>query len=611
MNIVKKIQNLILLVPLLMVLATVFVVSTELANGVVSGKYFWFYLSIGLVVFATGISFNINRKQIHFSFIDLLILLFLLAGCIVTYYYNKEITNKLILFILTIALYFYFKIAISQYKWATFIFIVFFITTGLIESIWGLKQLYGFAPSQHSLFKTTGSFYNSGPFGGYLAMVLPMAVYYLLDDYRIFKRKINRYYTPYYIRWGISLVASISILLVLPATMSRASWIAAICSCSIVCICYLLKQKKILKDIKQYLKQHRKTVFVFSVITAVAVLIALIGIYNLKKNSADGRALIWKISAQAIIEHPMGVGLGGFSNAYGEAQATYFASGKGTTQEQYVAGNPEYAFSEYLQIALEFGIVPSLIFVCIVISTLAFAVKRKQYAALGGLISILVFSSMSYPLNLLPFVIAFVFLLALCSDKKTSSKYRTKEVIRVNILLLSLLSIVYLCIYNRYPTYDAYNKWSRTRMLYNVNLNADASKEYAKLEPFLNHEIQFLFEYAQCLSKLEQYEESNSILRKAMRISCDPMLYNIMGKNNQAVQHYEEAEHNYIKASNLIPSRLYPYYLLAKLYNEKGDSDKACQTFKIMQTKEIKIHSPAIDEMRQEINEICNKQKKL
>lgn len=60
-------------------------------------------------------------------------------------------------------------------------------------------------------------------------------------------------------------------------------------------------------------------------------------------------------------------------------------------------------------------------------------------------------------------------------------------------------------------------------------------------------------------------------------------------------------------ASLLVPSRLYPYYLLTKLYDKIGDSKKAMSTAAIVLTKDAKIHSEAIIEMRKEVQEIYNK----
>ena len=60
------------------------------------------------------------------------------------------------------------------------IVIVCLIMIGGYEAILGFRQLYGFSVSNHSLYALTGSFYNPGPYMGYLAMVLPVCVYGVL-----------------------------------------------------------------------------------------------------------------------------------------------------------------------------------------------------------------------------------------------------------------------------------------------------------------------------------------------------------------------------------------------------------------------------------------------
>ena len=54
---------------------------------------------------------------------------------------------------------------------------VFFVLTGIIEAIWGLGQLYGVVLSRHGQFLLTGSFYNPGPYSGFLATIFPIAFY--------------------------------------------------------------------------------------------------------------------------------------------------------------------------------------------------------------------------------------------------------------------------------------------------------------------------------------------------------------------------------------------------------------------------------------------------
>lgn len=155
----KAIINLILTVPFVLVLSTVFAISKDMANGIISGKYIWFYFSLLIVSLATFFSYCLNHKKISFSLLDLLIALFCLTSFFVTYYHNRLVTFQSIQLGLIFFLYIYIKIFIVQDKWNAFILIVFFVLTGFIEALWGLRQLYGLSPSFHNLFKTTGSFF--------------------------------------------------------------------------------------------------------------------------------------------------------------------------------------------------------------------------------------------------------------------------------------------------------------------------------------------------------------------------------------------------------------------------------------------------------------------
>jgi tetratricopeptide (TPR) repeat protein len=318
---------------------------------------------------------------------------------------------------------------------------------------------------------------------------------------------------------------------------------------------------------------------------------------------------------QTIVKHPFGVGLGNFAGSYGDVQAEYFASGAGSEREEYVAGGVEYAFNEYLQICIETGIISFLVFLAFVVYVLILGIRNKNCLPAGSLISLLIFASMSYPFNVLPFVIAFVFLSALCiadnsvSDKKDKKNKRLYPKFVIWFFLITIPVSLALhssghfqfSTFNFQLNYNAYRQWKNTSMLHNMNMHEEAAEEYAEQYPCLQDEIKFLFEYAQSLSKSEQYGKSNEILHRAMQISCDPMLYNVMGRNCQAMKEYEQAEQCFKKAINLVPNRLYPHYLLAKLYHEMGLNDKAEMETNIVLTKPPKVESMAVEEMRAEL----------
>jgi O-antigen ligase len=618
-NSYSRILDIIISILVLFALCTVFFIYSELGNSRVSGKYFWFYFSVAsLAVVAIPVAIARRKEPFRFVLNDLLMLLFCCSALAVTLIHIGKFTNRCFLLGLLGIFYFYLRIFLSgKSKLVAYLLVMFFMFTGLVEAVWGLRQLYGFTASHHHLFKTTGSFFNPGPYSGWLAMVFPMALWYAISGFtkQIPKEKFvfNRLNITAFIKtelpeWIMIVTGGLtvtSILLILPAAMSRASWLATLGGSAFIAVIYGIRNKTFL----DYFRKYRKRVFVVSVIAIVLFAVSMVGLFLLKKDSASGRAFTWKITVQTIKEHPLGVGLGNFGGAYGDVQAAYFASGAGTEREEYVAEGVEYAFNEYLQICIETGIVPFLIFLAFVVYTLVLGVRNKNYLPAGSLVSLLIFASMSYPFNVLPFVIAFVFLSTLCVSNNT---ILSPKKIRVNScnswikwsFIIVAPFIVGLCIYKVYPSYEAYKQWKLTQMLYHTNAHKEAAEEFSKQYPYLQDEIQFLFGYAQCLSKTSEYEKSNEVLQDAMQISCDPMLYNVMGKNYQSLLQYEHAEQSFKKAANLVPNRLYPHYLLAKLYHEMGLLEKAESEANIVLTKPPKVDSKAGEEMREELKEL-------
>ena len=87
------------------------------------------------------------------------------------------------------------------------------------------------------------------------------------------------------------------------------------------------------------------------------------------------------------------------------------------------------------------------------------------------------------------------------------------------------------------------------------------------------------------------------------------MILNIIGKNSQALGYYEEAEEWFIRYTHRLPNRIYPYYLLAKLYAEHPKyfpKEKLEWAVKMVLEKEAKVESTAIKQMREEVKELVD-----
>ncbi|MDR1563207.1 MAG: O-antigen ligase family protein [Dysgonamonadaceae bacterium] len=527
----------------------------------------------------------------------------LVLGFAVSVYFSALVANdtwqntgKLCGFGLLIALYFVLRLLFSTGKsWGGNVVGLLLVAAGVFEASLGLLQIYGFKPSNHGLFRLTGTFFNPGPFAGFLAVVAPVAVWFLLE-----KDSIKGLKTPKILKrlkTILALLTVFAILLVLPAAMSRAAWLAVIAGCGLV----VLNQSQIKSKITALSRVHRKKIIVAGCSLAVASVIALSGIYFLKKDSADGRLLTWKIALKTSVKYPAGVGLGNFSGAYGDEQAAYFASGKASETEEYVAGNAEYAFNEYLQILVESGIISLLLFCAILVLALKRLLKLNIGLA-GALVSLLVFAAFSYPLSLCEFCVTLVVLMSVSVNQKETGIKR----LRVIICGLIIVAAAPLLVYRLYPAYQAKQQWERSQYFYHSGLHKEVVKTYRPLYNDLQDRVEFLFQYGRSLSMTEQYEESNTVLRRATNISCDPMFYNIMGNNYKALKKNEKAEESYLKASQIVPNRLYPYYLLMKLYDETGEREKALRVAETVLKKEPKVQSKAIEEMREDARKVIN-----
>jgi len=471
---------------------------------------------------------------------------------------------------------------------------------GLIEAIWGLGQLYNYFPSGHALFKTTGSFFNSGPYGGIIALMFPLTLHYWICFKH--RNKLLAY---------IFLFVGAICLLVFPATLSRTAWIAAIAGCGLV----LVFDTRITIKLQIFRKQHQKR-FTFFILTLFLFLFsATYGVYYLKKDSANGRLFMWKVNALAIKDNPInGVGLGGFPASYAKAQMEYFKSGKASDTEKLVAGSPEYAFNEYLRIFLEQGIIGGILFLILIISIIRSGIKNKQTGAAGSFLTLSIFAFASYPYYLWEFLVMWVLLGVICVSKTrksslnklNNSNNQKKIYIPAFFLLTVLITGSFKCEKYQYSYYQANKEWKKLRSLYTMKAYESIVDEYELLYTKLNYHPKFIFEYAVALNATEQRQKADTILSRGLQISCDPMFYNVKGRNYHEMGEYGKAEIAYSHSTYLLPERIYPYYLLTKLYADSANyqPNKMRQAANAVLEKEPKVHSMAINEMRDEVRKI-------
>lgn len=452
---------------------------------------------------------------------------------------------------------------------------------GVYQSCLVLGQLLGYEASNHLRFVVTGSFFNPGPCGIFLAGVFVLAVAMMKKGYR--KVGINLMF----VRYVAACMAFCVTLVAMVPTMSRAGWIGALAG---VMLLYR-------KEIAGRIKISRRWVIGGGV---MGLMIVLTLFYLLKKDSANGRLFIWQNTIAAYSKAPLfGVGIDGFERAYAEAQHDYFMKENALEQDNRyteLAGVVESAFNEPLALFLLLGATGGIL------AAIVLFLKLRRLTAYGCVaVSLLVASFFSYTFYIPSIAILFLFAVAQLPDRKIgTARY-------ANVLMFGMMGVVALFFdFREYGHREAYREWKNNAVYYTGGDYQSIVEEYGKLYPVLKNDFKFLFEYGHSLHKAGRYEESNVILKQGTRHSADPMFWNITGNNYLALKQYDQGVAAYLRAYYTCPNRVYPLYLLTKLEGERGDTTMMNYYGRILLEKRPKVSSLAVDEMKFEIRKMLD-----
>lgn len=616
MNLSRTFLHALLVLPFFLVLGTVFADSHSLVGGIVSAKYFWFFASMGCL----ALTMLFVKSRWPFQMFDLLVFFLVVVqlsvGLISGEPYAK---NKFVLLILLFFLYLYVR---AYLRWKPKFILHFsnvLVLIAVLEGMIGGMQLYGFSASNHGLFPMTGTFFNPGPFGGFLGMLFPLALYQFLH----FSNKENRLrsllgkrkavWMAYTTGW-LSFVCIVVSVLVLPASMSRASWLGLFAGSLWVMMQY--------EPIQSRVRSWRKSIPIGKWLYALLILLCVAGgslLYFLKPHSVDGRLLMWKQAFFTLIGHPFGVGLGKYGAAVAQTQAAYFESGRAVAGEVDRADAPFFAFNEFLQIGVESGFLALILLLLLLFVSFRSARRSGRHGVFGSLLSLCVFASFSYPFNVLPFLIVFVFLLAMSQPVteslptsigfmrgKKSRSFQWGHSMSFGLSILSAV-LVLTIVFNRYEYYKAYKEWANCKLLLENELFLDASEKFEPLVPYLGDDTNFLYDCARACSESKDYAASNEFLKKAMQFSGDPMMLNLYGRNCVSLKQYQAAELYFKKAYQVIPNRIYPLYLLGRLYFQTEQYVEAKRIADKVFAHKILVPSRAIDEMKDSLKTMLKK----
>jgi hypothetical protein len=346
------------------------------------------------------------------------------------------------------------------------------------------------------------------------------------------------------------------------------------------------------------------------IIAGIFLVILMTGLYFMKKDSADGRLLIWRCSWEMIKDKPLtGHGTGGFKAEYMNYQARYFEEHPDSEQAM-LAGNTVRPFNEYIGLIVNYGLAGFLLFLLFLFYLIRMYKRNKgktifTYTACWCLTAIALFAFFSYPLRY-PFV--WVAGLLSCSVILFQGNnwiliLFTKPYFSILIILLA--SIVCVKSYNRLK---ADIKWCKIAHISLTGQTEQMLPEYRLLYSKLYKNELFLYNYAAELNFIKRYEESSSIARECEQLWADYDLQMMMADNCQQLKDYAEAEQRYRKAAAMCPVKFAPLYELAKMYDAEGRKNEAVKLAEQILNKPVKIASATIIAMQREMRRLIEEE---
>lgn len=601
-----SIDILILIIFSILLMITPLIISNEILVGVMTMKYIYFNV-IQAIIIVVGFFYWLNLRQAHFFLtrIDVVFTLFL-SYCIIHYYSTQRPESlKFIAFSGMLPLYWIIKQTIANNKDNRYIIIVIIsviLLVANIQIIWIYLQWSGKLNSFNMYHSITGSFSNPSPMSIYLSLHLPLA----LALYIYIPKSDNNIELSAKI---LSVITIIFICLILPITKSRTSWIIAILGIGLV-IFFL---PKVHNYIYRFMNSPTKRLSFGSALIGIMILGGII-LYNFKKDSADGRLLIWKVGLSMTKDNLLfGKGFDAVPREYDKYQALYFASGNANSTEIALADQLGSVFNDYIHIMVEFGLLGLCLFLFLLIILIKHYFKEKTIIEQGVTVSAILFfiaALFTYPLQTLPILLLFVVCIAIASGMEQGQRvylfpfnlnsFKTVSLIVSTFWLINVMK-EQIRFYRAFEfAYDGI-VWHLGKENYQQSL---ISYEKSLSELPLNGWI--MMQYGKALAQTKQHKKSIEVLTKAKEMITDTSLYRSLGDSYCYFKNYDEAEKCYRLAINIVPNKFSTRSHLANLFLMKHDTIQAKKIALEILNLPIKIPSQRITSIRKEMKNILD-----
>ena len=334
---------------------------------------------------------------------------------------------------------------------------------------------------------------------------------------------------------------------------------------------------------------------------------------SFKQMSVAGRFLIWKVSARMALAHPLaGVGYGNFPAFYNIEQGRYFGAGRGTPLERLSAMAAPYAFNDYLESAVETGIVGLVVLFPFWLFALREAVvqfrrfggsrpstfasspdERLTVGAAGSVMAFMIMAFFYYPGRILPVIVPFSALLGWLAGEDRPASVGNRRAFRAFVLSFGAISFAAaaLLMPRLGQEYRSERTWSAAREHVRCNRQGEAVAAARAAYPRLKHNAEFVDFHAGLLLAGGNAREAASVLEGLGETSSNPFLAEKLARARLELGDLEGALESAREAASILPWRLTSKSLLAEICLRMGDRTNAARYARLVIATPMKVRT--------------------
>lgn len=343
--------------------------------------------------------------------------------------------------------------------------------------------------------------------------------------------------------------------------------------------------------------------FISLSLLCATILFAGIYFYQIKKNSADGRLLIWKLSTKMIAENPIqGYGYGLFERNYNLKQASYFSSQTASTTERRNASFVAMAYNDYLEQTIEGGIMGLLFYLGFFILLGSLAIRQRNTEALSIVLAIAAMALFNFIYAAITtwfLLLSYGAILLTASDKQ----------LKVGITPQRVLSFIFCCVACLLLYYQSKVVYAQTGLKRSVSLIKRGQIQEA--DNLLAHRLEhastseaFLTQYANLLVKQKRYEEAILFYQKASLYTSNISLYYRMADCHARLSQYSDALRSLKTIAEIIPTNLRSRYQIMNLQRHIQDIEGARETAREIISISPKVPNKKADQYKEQAKKI-------